>query len=345
MWSVIGQTRALSLLQRSLEKGSLAHAYLFVGPAHVGKMTLALNLAQALNCEGTEPPCGQCPPCRKIITNGHADVMVIDLVSNGDSPESENRVKISVEQIEQLQHSANLPPFEGKYKVFIIDGVESFSIGAANRLLKTLEEPVAGVVFLLLTTNENLLLKTIISRCQRVELVPLAVDEAESALKDRWAIEPQKARLLARLSSGCLGWAITAARDDSILQRRAEWLDELIHIVGADYEQRFVYVTRLVTRFSQNRGLVQDRLALWLNWWRDLLLVKVDCSDAVTNVDRLTELTGMAADYSLARIRSFINNIRVAGEQLKLNANPQLTLEVLMLNIPEKVKTVVKATF
>ena len=162
---------------------------------------------------------------------------------------------------------------------------------------------------------------------------------------DRWAIEPQKARLLARLSGGCLGWAVTAAGDDSILQRRAEWLDELLDIISADYEQRFAYVTRLVTRFSQNRGLVQDRLALWLDWWRDLLLVKVGCSDAVINVDRLTELTGMAADYSLAQVRSFIDNIRVAGEQLKLNANPQLALEVLMLNIPEKDKTVVKTTF
>ena len=336
MWEVVGQIRALSLLQRGLEGDALAHAYLFVGPAHVGKMTLALNLAQALNCEGTESPCGECASCQKIASTKHADVQVIDLSSNGDSVESESRVKISVEQIEQLQHAASLPPFEGRYKVFIIDGVELFSIGAANRLLKTLEEPVGRVVFVLLTTNESLLPATIVSRCQRVELVSLAVGEVETALKDRWGIESQKATLLARLSGGRLGWAVTAVRDDGLLQQRTEWLNGLLDVTNADCEQRFTYVAQLVGRFSQNRTLVHERLDLWLDWWRDMLLVKVGCGDTVTNVDRLATLGDMAKDYTLAQIRSFIDSIRVTGEQLRLNANPQLALEVLMLSIPEK---------
>ena len=335
MWQVVGQTRVVSLLQRSLERGSLSHAYLLIGPAHVGKMTLALNLAQALNCEGTEPPCGGCAPCQKIALGKHADVQVIDLGSGGDSADAENRAKISVQQIEQLQHSASLPPFEGKYKVFIIDGVEFLSIGAANRLLKTLEEPVGKVVFMLLTTNERLLPATVVSRCQRVELLPLAVAEIEAALNSNWGIEPQKARLLARLSHGCLGWAVSAATDDGLLQQRAERLDELRALINADYEERFAYAAQLASQFSQNRGLAQERLDLWLDWWRDLLLFKVGCSDAITNVDRLTTLLKMAKGYNLAQIRAFINSIRAAGEQLKQNANPRLVLEVLMLDIPE----------
>lgn len=338
MWEVAGQNRALSLLQRSLEVGSLAHAYLFVGPAHIGKMTLALNLAQALNCEGVEPPCGECASCQKIASAKHADVQVIDLGSNGGSAEAESRVKISVEQIEQLQHSASLPPFEGKCKVFIIDGVELLSIGAANRLLKTLEEPEGRVVFVLLSTNENLLPPTIVSRCQRVELVPLSAGEVETALSSRWGVEPEKARLLARCSNGRLGWAVLAASDDTLLQQRAEWLDEMLELVSTDNERRFAYVAQLVSGFSQNRELVQEKLYLWLEWWRDLLLVKVGCNDAVTNIDRLKELTGMAEGYTLSQIRAFIDNIRMAGEQLRLNANPQLALEVLMLSIPEKSK-------
>ncbi len=340
MWEVVGQTMALSLLQRSLEGDSLAHAYLFIGPAHVGKMTLALNLAQALNCEGTEPPCGECISCQKIASAKHADVQVIDLSSNGESEEAKSRKEISINQVREMQHSASLAPFEGKYRVFIIDGAEQFSIEAANCMLKTLEEPVGRVVFILLTVNESLLPATVVSRCQRVELVPLAAGEVETALKDRWGVEPQKATLLARLSEGCLGWAVIAARDDGLLQQRAEWLDGLLDVIDADCEQRFAYVARLVDRFSQNRGLVQERLDLWLDWWRDMLLVKVNCGDAITNVDRSTTLAEMAEEYSLAQIRSFIDNIRVAGEQLKLNANPQLALEVLMLSIPEKVKVV-----
>jgi DNA polymerase-3 subunit delta' len=339
VWDVVGQNRALSLLQRSLEAGSLSHAYLLVGPAHVGKMTLALDLARAVNCEGAEPPCGECTSCQRIADGKHADIQVIDLGGgDGDSAESEARVKISVEQIEQMQHSAFLPPFEGRCKVFILDGAEFLSIGAANRLLKTLEEPVGGVVFILLTVKEKLLPATIVSRCQRIELVPLGTAEIETALASRWGVEPDKAKLLSRLANGCLGWAVSAARDGQLLQQRAEALDKLLDITEAGYEQRFRYVAELAGRFSQNRKAVQEVLHLWLDWWHDLMLVKIDCKDAIINIDRSKQLVRTAGSYTLAQIRAFINNIRAAGNQLQLNANPQLVLEVLMLSVPEKDK-------
>ncbi len=335
MWQVIGQTRAVSLLQRSLEMDSLAHAYLFVGPAHVGKMTLALNLAQALNCEATEPPCGQCASCQKVVSAKHADVQIIGLSRDEDSAEAKPRMEISIDQIRQIQHSASLPPFEGRYRVFIIDGAEFFSIEAANCLLKTLEEPIGKVIFILLTINERLLPATVVSRCQQVELLPLPVTEIEAALNRSWSIDRRKANLLARLSHGCLGWAVTAALDDGLLRQRAEHLNKLLEIINADYEERFAYVTQLVAQFSQNRGLVQERLNLWLDWWRDLLLVKVGCSGDITNVDRLATFTDMAKSYGLAQIKAFINSIRAAGDHLRQNANPRLVLEVLMLSIPE----------
>ena len=335
MWQVIGQNRAVSLLQHSLEIDSLAHAYLFVGPAHVGKMTLALNLAQALNCEAAEPPCGQCASCQKIASAKHADAQIIGLSYDGDSPEARPRVEISIDRIRQIQHSASLPPFEGRYRVFIIDEAEFLSLEAANCLLKTLEEPVGKVVFILLTTNERLLPATVVSRCQRVELLPLAVTEIEAALNRSWGIEPPKAELLARLSHGCLGWAISVALDERLLQQRAEQLDEFLDIINADCEERFAYASRLAALFSQNRRLVQERLDLWLDWWRDLLLVKVGSSGDITNVDRLATLSDMIRGYGLAQIKAFINSIRAASEQLGQNANPQLVLEVLMLSIPE----------
>ncbi|MFC1965674.1 ATP-binding protein [Chloroflexota bacterium] len=334
MWQVIGQTRAVSLLQRSLEMDSLAHAYLFIGPAHVGKMTLALNLAQALNCEATEPPCGECASCQKIASGKHADVQIVGLGHEGNSIEAESRVEISIGQIRQLQHSVNLPPFEGKYKVFIIDGAELLSIEAANCLLKTLEEPVGKVVFMLLTINERLLPATVVSRCQRAELPPMSIAEIEATLNSRWSIEPEKAELLAKLSHGCLGWAVSAALDGVLLKQRTEYLDELLDVTIADCEERFAYVAQLAVQFSQNRGLVQGKLDLWLNWWRDLLLVKVGLSNAVTNIDRLSILNDMGRKYNLVQIKDFIDSIRAAGNQLRQNANPRLVLEVLMLSIP-----------
>jgi len=312
----------------------MAHAYLLGGPPHIGKMTLAINLAQALNCEADEPPCGECVSCQKIASAKHPDIQIIGLTSNDDSAEAKLRAEISIDQIREMQHSANLPPFEGRYKVFIIDGAELLSNEAANCLLKTLEEPVSGVIFILLTSNDRLLPATVVSRCQRLELLPLAASEVEAALESRWGIEPQKARLLARLCHGCLGWALSAASDDSLLELRAERIDRLLDIINTDYEERFAYAAQLAAQFSRSRGLVQEVLDLWLDYWRDLLLVKVGRSDTITNIDRLAMLVGIAKGYSLAQIKAVINSIQAAGEQLRQNANPRLVLEVLMLDIP-----------
>jgi DNA polymerase-3 subunit delta' len=336
VWQIVGQSRAISLLQRSLEQGSMAHAYLLVGPPHVGKMTLALNLAQALNCQGAEPPCGLCDACQKIALGKHADVQVIGLNSAGDSTEAKPRTEIGIKQILEMQHSSILPPFEGRYKVFIIDGAELMSTEAANCLLKTLEEPASGVIFILLTTNDAVLPATVVSRCQRLELRSLATSQVGVALSERWGIEPQKAELLARLSHGCLGWAISAVADDSLLQQRAQRVDRLLDIASGDYEERFDYAAQLVAQFSQNRSLVQEILDLWLDWWRDLLLVKLGCGGAITNIDHQAMLVDLARGYNLAEVRAFINSIQAAGEQLRQNANPRLVLEVLMLSIPER---------
>jgi len=336
VWQVVGQNRAVSLFQRSLEREAVAHAYLLVGPPHVGKMTLALDLAKALNCEASEPPCGVCDSCQKIALAKHADVQIIGLTRDGNSAETKPRVEISIDQIRQMQHSASLPPFEGRCKVFIIDGAELLSNEAANCLLKTLEEPVGKVIFILLTTNERLLPATVISRCQRLELPPLAATEVEATLNSRWGVEPQKARLLARLSHGCLGWALSAAHNGGLLERRAERMDRLLNVIDADCEERFAYATQLAAQFSQNRGLVQEILDLWLDYWRDLLLIKAGCDDTITNADMLATLVDQAKGYSLVQVKSFINSLQAAEEQLRQNANPRLVLEVLMLSIPRR---------
>jgi len=344
MWQVVGHDRTVSFLQRSLEKGALSHAYLLVGPPHVGKMTLALNLAQALNCEAAEPPCFDCEPCQKIASGKHADVQVLGLTSVGDSTESRSRVEISIDQIREMQHAANLPPFEGRYKVFIIDGAECLSIEAANSLLKTLEEPAERVVFILLTTSESLLPATVVSRCQRLELRPLGTREVEGALNSCLGIETEKARLLAGICRGRLGWAIMAAEDDTLLQQRSERLDKLLEVVDASYNGRFAYAAQLASQFGQNRRPVQEVLDLWLDWWRDLLMVKAGCKDAITNIDLESVIVSRAESYSLAEIKTVIDSIKTAAEQLEQNANPQLVLEVLMLNIARKGDAVKKAS-
>ena len=134
MWQLAGHSRATTLLQQSLKNGQLSHAYLLVGPAHVGKFTLARNLAQAVNCTSAEPPCQECTSCRRIAASKHSDIYIVDLISV-------EKKEIGIRQIAEMQNAAHLPPFEGKYKVFIFDRAEMLSNEAANSLLKTLEEP------------------------------------------------------------------------------------------------------------------------------------------------------------------------------------------------------------
>ena len=336
MWEVVGQDKVVSFLQRCLETGTLAHAYLFVGPPHVGKMTLALNLAQALNCQADQPPCGGCASCQKIISANHADVQTIGLSQNGSAEEARPRAEIGIDQIRQMQHSASLPPFEGNYKIFIIEDAEFLSNEAANCLLKTLEEPVDRVVFILLTSNESLLPATVVSRCQHLELPPMSFTGAETALTGHWGIELERARLLARLSHGCLGWAIAAASDNNLLQQRETELERLLGITKANTEERFSYAAQLAAQFNQNRGAAYGILDLWLYYWRDLMLVKIGYSDIIVNVDRLSTLAEMARGYTLEQIEAFIKSVQSSKEQLMRNANPQLALEVLMLDMPRK---------
>jgi DNA polymerase-3 subunit delta' len=179
-----------------------------------------------------------------------------------------------------------------------------------------------------------MLLPTIVSRCHRVELVPAAPGVIEEALVQRWEVDPAKARTLSRLCRGCIGWAISAALDESVLEERSEKLAELRGLGTSDMAQRFDLANRLAAGLSKRRDSVEDTLTLWLEWWRDLLLVKAGCSQFVTNVDEEAFLQDQAAKYELAEVRDCIEAIRAAMRQLQQNANPRLVLEVLMLRVP-----------
>ncbi|MGD9142530.1 MAG: AAA family ATPase [Dehalococcoidia bacterium] len=333
MWQVTGQDQIVTLLKRSLETGVLAHAYLLVGPAHVGKTTLAVDLAMALNCEQADPPCQECSSCSKIQAANHPDVQVIGLLKNSESAEAK---LISIDQIKELQHTASLPPFEGKHKAFIINGAELMSVDAANCLLKTLEEPVGGVTFILLSVNDKLLPETVVSRCQRLELRPMSTNDVTTVLTTNPGSPEERARLLAGLSRGCLGWALAAAADESLLEHRNESLDMMLAVLDSSYTERFDAVNRMASQFTRNRAAVYDTLELWGDFWRDVLLARLECNDLITSIDRKHEIMEIAGRYRLKQITSSIKSIRTAAEQLARNANPRLVLEVLMLDIAGK---------
>jgi DNA polymerase III subunit delta' len=336
VWQTIGQNKIVELFRNALKQGSLSHAYLLVAPAQTGKMTLALDLARALNCQAQPElrPCGQCVSCQKITSLKHADVQVVGLNSNLVNEEAKERTEIGIEQIKEMLHSTSYPPFEGEYRVYIIDEAGHLSTEAANCLLKTLEEPAGKVVFILLTASVHLLPATLISRCQQLNLSRLKTDEVESALVSRWNVDPEKARLLARLSRGCLGWAVDAAGDSDLLQDRRDKFEKMTGALHGDYSQRFAAAYQLASQFGKKRESVYETLDTWAGWWRDILLVKTGCASDIIDSDYLPDLAAMAGDLSLFQIKEAVQNILEAGKQLRANANSRLVMEALMLKLP-----------
>jgi len=326
MWQVIGQDRLLSLLKQNLKERNIAHAYLLTGPRHIGKGTLAVNIAQAVNCDASEPPCGQCHSCFRIAQEKHADVIFTHLNSS---------VEISIDTIRELQHLANLPPYEGKYKVFIINDAEYLSIEAANCLLKILEEPPPTVIWLLLASEENRLLPTVISRCQRLEFKLLPMKQIKGILVDQYDIAPNKANLLARLSHGCLGWAISAVKDDNLLPQRTQNINKFVSLLTANLEQRFGYAQEWAIQFNRQRRSMIETIEDWINWWRDLMLIRGSCEEFITNLDYKASLEQQASNLTMREINGFIADLCLLKEQLSKNINVRLLLEWVMLSMPK----------
>ncbi|HID86603.1 MAG TPA: DNA polymerase III subunit delta', partial [Anaerolineae bacterium] len=276
--------------------------------------------AQALNCTGDDPPCGECPACRKIARRTHPDVRLLD--------GQEGAIKI--DHIRALQREAALSPYEGRWRVYILAGMEQATHEACNCLLKTLEEPASQVKLILTALEADLLLPTIVSRCQLIHLNPLPPAQVQQALQERWGVEEERARLLARLSGGRMGWAVLAHQNGAVLARRKQWLDRMLAMA----EEGRVGRLDVAHRLSRTPDQVPEVLNLWLSWWRDLLLVKEGCPEAVTNVDQETVLRERAQRYSLQQIREIIRAIQGTARQLEQNVNPRLALEVLLLRLP-----------
>ncbi|MEW6033526.1 MAG: DNA polymerase III subunit delta' [Chloroflexota bacterium] len=335
-WQLLGQERVVDFLRRSLRDGRLSHAYLVVGPPHVGKMTLALGLAQAVNCEGEGPPCGQCRSCLRIASGKHADLRVVSVTAVEATSRGRPRMEVSIDDIRELQRLASTPPYEGRHKVFIVDGAERLSTEAANCLLKTLEEPPPRVLLLLLTAREQALLPTVVSRCQRLELKPLPAASSRELLVRHYGVEVGKADLLARLSGGCLGWALSALKDGELLEQRRQDLATLVGVTAMGYEERFALAAGWLRHLEQSREALEQLLDLWACWWRDLLLVKAGCPAAITNIDCESDLAMHAAVLTTAEVRDALVGVQEAKEQLAVNASPRLVLEMLMLNMPKK---------
>ncbi|MBI5567083.1 MAG: DNA polymerase III subunit delta' [Chloroflexi bacterium] len=320
-WPVIGHDWAVANLERAVHEQRPAHAYLISGPAHIGKTTLARALAPALNCTSADDrPCGTCRACRLMTADKHPDVQFI-------APDGRS---LKIDQVRALQHDLALSPFEGRYRVAIFDQFETATVEAQNALLKTLEEPPAYAVLIVLAADPELLLPTIVSRCQQIALRPLTLAQVREALMTRWNVPGDQANLLAHLSGGRLGWAVTASQDQSILEARATALDDLAQLLKADRVARFAYAETLTKKDDRTRAT----LDLWRTWWRDVLLAASGSAAELVNLDRVEHIRALAQHVTVEQSTAAAEACGRAVWQLDRNATARLVVEVLLLDLP-----------
>jgi len=326
-WNIIGHEWAVQLLKQHVVNGTHRHAYLITGPESVGRRTLALRFAQALNCtQPLEPgePCLDCPNCGRIERLVHPDLTVVQAERIG--------ARIKVDQIRDLQRGLALSPYDAKYRTAILLRFEEANPQASNALLKTLEEPPSQVIILLTAESADRLLPTIVSRCEILRLRPLSIPILEQGIRSNWNIPPGEATQLAHLSGGRPGYTFRLYQEPERLSQRNTWLDDLQNLLSANRVERFQYAEIL----AKDAEKLIEALKVWLSFWRDVMLRAGHSSAQITNIDRQESIDKLAQILELNEAHNIVASVERVFDQLDHNVNPRLALEVFMLDLPRK---------
>jgi len=301
-----------------LKNGRISHAYIFSGPDGVGKRLAAVNFAKALNCGDLRSgsPCDQCISCKKIDSSKHPDIFTLRSKEEGAS--------INIEDVRTLINDVYLKPFEARKKVYMIEGAEYMKHVAANALLKTLEEPPADSVIILLTENIKSLLHTIVSRCQVVKFFPLKLKEVEEILTKEYSLSQADAHTLSHLSGGRLGEALKFKEED-IFTKRSLLINKILSGSRADFD--FDDIPKEDVRIY---------LDMILAWYSDILNMKAGAPDyMLVNIDKKDIISNEAGRLSFEYIEDIINSAISAIMHIDQNANQKLTMSVLGMKIKQ----------
>ncbi|HEX8990245.1 MAG TPA: DNA polymerase III subunit delta' C-terminal domain-containing protein [Anaerolineales bacterium] len=335
-WNILGNDWAVDMLRHQVAQGATRHAYLFTGPPGIGRRTLALRFAQALNCtEPPEPgqPCGRCRNCRQIGELHHPDLLIIRRDPNAKLP--------WMDPLREGLHQIALQPYQSRFKVALFPDFHEATDNALNALLKTLEEAPSYAILILTADNPEQLLPTIVSRCEVLRLRPLPVEVVEAFLARRIAQAREEgkepppgaeagAALIARISGGRPGYAIRLLEDPSALAFRLERLADLQALLGGTRSYRFAYAEKL----AADKDGLRNSLLLWLSFWRDVLLRAGGAEAPPSNLDHSSQIEALAKRLSLPEARRVVAGLEQALQQLDANVNPRLLAEVALLDWP-----------
>lgn len=308
---ILGQPHAVGLLQRDFVQGKVKHAYLLAGPGGVGKRTVALAFARTLFClQPTEAgdSCGQCRNCRR---SDHGQVPDFQLV------QPEGKKTIGIEQIREIGRQLGLKHVEGGPRVILIDRADRMTTDAANCLLKNLEDPPAGTVFILTADEQEMLLSTIVSRCQMIRLKSLEHQAVQQILERQSDLGPEQTRQLAELSSGSVGDVLEKRQQ---LLEAGPWMDLGALLAEAGVRQEALRLAETLEKVD----CLEELLGSWIVDFRNALMASVlpaeerpICRESLEDKGELFLTEGLALLLDMKRKR-------------KQNVNARLALDVML---------------
>ncbi|MCR4869092.1 MAG: DNA polymerase III subunit delta' [Lachnospiraceae bacterium] len=323
---IIGQEAVREHLQHSLALNKISQAYMLSGEDGMGKKQMAEAFAKALLCEeredGGDESCGNCHSCKQVESHNHPDLIYV----THNKPQL-----ISVDEIrQQVVGDVQIRPYQSKYKVYIIDEAELMNEQAQNALLKTIEEPPEYAVILLLTTNEQMMLQTVRSRCIKLSMVPLSDDQIMKALTQREHIPPVRAQKILPFARGNLGRAKELALSEEFEEKRAMYIRILSQLPGSSVYQW----TDDIEKLAEDKKELASGFDLMEDWYRDVLLYKAGAlREQLIYQDAFSKVAQGAGTYSFRQLQKNFEALCVAREQLKRQVRPQLILENLFTEL------------
>lgn len=317
---IVGHADNINNLKAMLTAQRVPHALLFTGPDGIGKTSAAKTFAAGLLCVGqAEKPCGECISCRQISSNTNPDLLIARPTG----------ASIKIDQVRELQREASLAPYHGERRVAIIEGAECMTTQAANSLLKTLEEPLGNIVFILVSNARQQLLDTIISRCRVLNFHPLSYQVMCQALSAR-GFSSMQTETAARLSGGRMGSAL-ALLDENGLDARNKALEAIVSLPGCSMASLW----ELASAFEK---LERPQVLALFNYMsyilRDLLVyIAARDSELFFNADIADTLFNEAHNWDEPRLLTALKALDYAKKALAANANIRLTSEALLIKL------------
>jgi DNA polymerase-3 subunit delta' len=322
--SILGQPVLVGSLKRVVQEDQVANGYIFCGAKGSGKSLAAAVFASALNCRSEEhgKPCGHCTSCRKFDSGNHPNIEIIKPTG----------ASIKIKQIREIIAKVAKKPFESGYKIVILQEADKMTQDAQDAFLKTLEEPPANTIFILLVQNHNSLLPTVVSRCQVFYMRNVSTQQIESYLLENYNYDKEQIHFAAVSANGIIGRAIEMLNNKELQDLRRLYVSLVNKISSSSYAE----LSAAAGELTESRETAERLLDFMLSWYRDILISKQDCDKQVlVNSDNADIIMRQGEKLDENKLNRIIDVIKRTISYINHNVGTKNSIDSMLLNIME----------